>query len=70
MRADNGRPGDRERGGAIFRQRYCETGRILEPVSGEIGLRVTFRIAEIPMPKPGDTGGPHLHRDSDECIYV
>ena len=26
----------------------------LEPVSGEIGSRVTFRIAEIPVPRPGD----------------
>ena len=43
----------------------------LEPVSGEIGSRVTFRIAEIPVPKPGDPPrGPHLHRDFEECIYV
>jgi mannose-6-phosphate isomerase-like protein (cupin superfamily) len=42
----------------------------LEPVSGEIGSRVTMRIAEIPVPKPGDTRGPHLHRDFEECIYV
>ena len=42
----------------------------LEPVSGEIGSRVSFRIAEIAVPKPGDTRGPHLHRDFDECIYV
>src|SRR5262249_28618704 len=34
----------------------------LEPVSGEIGSRVTFRIAEIAVPKPGDAPrGPHLH---------
>ena len=43
----------------------------LEPVSGEIGSRVTCRIAEIPMPKPGDKPrGPHLHHGFEECIYV
>jgi mannose-6-phosphate isomerase-like protein (cupin superfamily) len=43
----------------------------LEPVSGEIGSRVTFRIAEIPPPKPDDKPrGPHLHRGYEECIYV
>ena len=43
----------------------------LEPVSGEIGSRVSFRIAEIPVPQPGDKPrGPHLHRDFEECIYV
>lgn len=43
----------------------------LEPVSGEIGSRVTFRIAEIAVPKPGDKArGPHLHRGYEECIYV
>ena len=43
----------------------------LEPVSGEIGSRVTFRIAEIPVAKPGDKPrGPHLHRGFEECIYV
>lgn len=43
----------------------------LEPVSGEIGSRVTFRIAEIPVGKPGDPArGPHLHRGFEECIYV
>ena len=26
----------------------------LEPVSGEIGSRVSFRIAEVAVPKPGD----------------
>jgi len=47
-------------------------GRIsLEPVSGEIGSRVTFRIAEIPVPQAGDKPrGPHLHREFEECIYV
>ena len=43
----------------------------LEPVSGEIGSRVSFRIAEIPVPQSGDKPrGPHLHRDFEECIYV
>ena len=43
----------------------------LEPVSGEIGSRLTFRIAEIAVPKPGDKArGPHLHRGYEECIYV
>ena len=43
----------------------------LEPVSGEIGARVTFRIAEIPVAKPGDAPrGPHLHDGFEECIYV
>ncbi len=43
----------------------------LEPVSGELGSRITFRIAEIAVPKPGDQPrGPHLHRGYEECIYV
>ncbi len=43
----------------------------LEPVSGEIGSCVTFRIAEIPVPQAGDKPrGPHLHREFEECIYV
>ena len=43
----------------------------LEPVSGEVGSRVTLRIAEIPPPKPGDKlRGPHLHDGIEECIYV
>ena len=43
----------------------------LEIVSGEIGSRITFRIAEIAVPKPGDKPrGPHLHRGYEECIYV
>jgi mannose-6-phosphate isomerase-like protein (cupin superfamily) len=43
----------------------------LEPVSGEIGSRVSLRIAEIAVPKPGDPPrGPHLHRGFEECIYV
>ncbi len=47
-------------------------GRVsLEPVSGEIGSRVSFRIATIAVPQPGDKPrGPHLHRDFEECIYV
>jgi mannose-6-phosphate isomerase-like protein (cupin superfamily) len=43
----------------------------LEPVSGEIGSRMTFRIAEIAVPKPSDKPrGPHLHNGYEECIYV
>jgi quercetin dioxygenase-like cupin family protein len=43
----------------------------LEPVSGEIGSRLTFRIAEVPVAKPGDKPrGPHRHRGFEECIYV
>lgn len=43
----------------------------LEPISGEIGSRVTVRIAEIPVPRPGDKArGPHLHDGFEECIYV
>lgn len=43
----------------------------LEPVSGEIGSRVSFRIATIAPAQPGDKKrGPHLHRDFEECIYV
>src|SRR5262245_42881585 len=47
-------------------------GRVsLEPVSGEIGSQVTFRIAEVPVPKPGDKPrGPHRHDGYEECIYV
>ena len=43
----------------------------LEPVSGEIGSRVTFRIAEIAVPREGDKPrGPHVHDGYEECIYV
>jgi mannose-6-phosphate isomerase-like protein (cupin superfamily) len=43
----------------------------LEMVSGEIGSELTFRIVEIPVPKPGETlRGPHLHHGYEECIYV
>ena len=47
-------------------------GRVsLEPVSGAIGSRVTFRIAEIAVPQPGDKPrGPHVHHTFEECIYV
>ncbi len=47
-------------------------GRVsLEPVSGAIGSRVTVRIAEIPVPKPGERPrGPHRHDGFEECIYV
>jgi len=43
----------------------------LEPVSGEIGARISFRIAEIAVPQPGDKPrGPHRHNGFEECIYV
>jgi len=47
-------------------------GRVsLEPVSGELGSRVTLRIAEIPPAQPGGKPrGPHLHDGFEECIYV
>jgi len=36
-----------------------------------IGSNVTFRIAEIAVPKAGDPArGPHLHDGFEECIYV
>ena len=43
----------------------------LEMVSGEIGSKLTFRVVEMPVQKPGDTlRGPHLHHGYEECIYV
>ncbi len=47
-------------------------GRVsLEPVSGEIGSKISFRIAQIAVPQPGDKRrGPHVHHDFEECIYV
>jgi mannose-6-phosphate isomerase-like protein (cupin superfamily) len=43
----------------------------LEPVSGEVGSCVTFRIAEIPPARPGEKPrGPHRHHGFEECIYV
>jgi mannose-6-phosphate isomerase-like protein (cupin superfamily) len=43
----------------------------VEMVSGEIGSKVTFRVVEIPVSKPGETlRGPHLHHGYEECIYV
>jgi len=43
----------------------------LEPVSGEVGSRVTFRIAEVAVPQPGGKPrGPHRHNGFEECIYV
>ena len=43
----------------------------LEPISGEIGSRVSVRIAEVPVAKAGDPPrGPHLHRGFEEVIYV
>jgi mannose-6-phosphate isomerase-like protein (cupin superfamily) len=43
----------------------------LEMVSGEIGSKLTFRVVEIPVPKPDEAlRGPHLHHGYEECIYV
>ena len=43
----------------------------LEPVSAEIGSRVSFRIATIAVATPDAAKrGPHVHRDFEECIYV
>jgi mannose-6-phosphate isomerase-like protein (cupin superfamily) len=44
----------------------------MEIVSGERGAHgVTLRLAEIPVPAPGETPrGPHEHSDCEECIYV
>ena len=43
----------------------------VEMVSGEIGSKLTFRVVEIPVPKPGEAlRGPHLHHGYEECIYV
>src|SRR5437879_2515662 len=46
--------------------------KALEIVSGERGSRgVTLRLAEIPVPQPGETPrGPHQHHEFEECIYV
>jgi mannose-6-phosphate isomerase-like protein (cupin superfamily) len=44
----------------------------LELVSGANGSRrVTLRLVEIPVPRPGETPrSPHQHYDFEECIYV
>jgi mannose-6-phosphate isomerase-like protein (cupin superfamily) len=44
----------------------------LEIVSGEKGAHgVTLRLAEIPVPQPGEAPrAPHHHFDFEECIYV
>jgi mannose-6-phosphate isomerase-like protein (cupin superfamily) len=44
----------------------------LEIVSGESGsCSVTLRLAEIPVPKPGESPrAAHHHSDFEECIYV
>jgi len=44
----------------------------LEIVSGVDGSdSVTLRLAEIPVPKPGEAlRGPHRHTEFEECIYV
>src|SRR5262249_19278430 len=53
-------------------KRLALPGRIsLEPISGAIGSRVSVRIAEIAVAKPGDPRrGPHLHSGFEEVIYV
>jgi mannose-6-phosphate isomerase-like protein (cupin superfamily) len=43
----------------------------LETVSGTIGSRLTFRIAELAPEGPAGPGrGPHLHDGFEECMYV
>ena len=46
--------------------------KALEIVSGEKGaLGLTLRLAEIPVPQPGESPrGPHQHSDHEECIFV
>jgi mannose-6-phosphate isomerase-like protein (cupin superfamily) len=46
--------------------------KALEIVSGEKGASgVTLRLAEIPVPRPGEPiRGAHQHSDFEECIYV
>jgi mannose-6-phosphate isomerase-like protein (cupin superfamily) len=46
--------------------------KALEIVSGEKGSHaVTLRLAEIPVPQPGDSPrAPHHHSNFEECIYV
>jgi mannose-6-phosphate isomerase-like protein (cupin superfamily) len=46
--------------------------KALEIVSGERGAQgVTLRLAEIPVPQPGEPlRAPHHHSDFEECIYV
>jgi len=53
-------------------KRLVLTGRaVLEMVSGEIDSKITFRVVEIPVQKPGESlRGPHLHHGYEECIYV
>jgi oxalate decarboxylase/phosphoglucose isomerase-like protein (cupin superfamily) len=45
----------------------CPSGRC----SSEIDSKITFRVVEVPVQKPGETmRGPHLHHGYEECIYV
>ena len=46
--------------------------KALEIVSGARGSRnVTLRLAEIPMPRPGEPPrAAHHHNDFEECIFV
>ena len=43
----------------------------LKPVSGEIGSRVTFRIAEVPVPKPATSRADRIctaaSRNASKC---
>lgn len=46
--------------------------KALEIVSGERGSRnMTLRLAEIPVPRPGEAPrAAHHHNDFEECIFV
>ena len=46
--------------------------KAIEIVSGEKGaLGVTLRLAEIPVPRPGESlRAPHQHSGHEECVYV
>ncbi len=61
----------------VFRQSEAKQlglpGRkALEIVSGALGSRnVTLRLAEIPVPQPGDPPrAAHQHNEFEECIFV
>jgi mannose-6-phosphate isomerase-like protein (cupin superfamily) len=61
----------------VFKQEQAKQLKLpgrksLEIVSGEQGARgVTLRLAEIPVPQPGEgPRGWHQHHDFEECIYV
>lgn len=46
--------------------------KAVEIVSGEFGAQhVTLRLAEIPVPRPGEAPrAAHQHNDFEECIFV